>query len=161
MVLMLVFTCLGGCATSYHRDNGISGGYRDIKLNKDTYNVSFRGNGYSSKEHVQEFLIKRCAQLTLENHYRYFGIIAANTDVDRNVGITPTTIRSNSMGNFSAYGYGNSLSGFGYSNGSASICPGHTYEIDRYTSSVTMKMLADNKTLPDAFDAWIIVNNKG
>ena len=65
---------LAGCATAYQPD-GVSGGYADQRLNDNTEQVSFRGDRFTSPETLHSFLLRRCADLTLQNGYNYFELV--------------------------------------------------------------------------------------
>ena len=65
---------LAGCATAYQPD-GVSGGYSDRLLNGNTEQVSFRGDRFTSPETLHSYLLRRCADLTLQNGYRYFELV--------------------------------------------------------------------------------------
>ena len=54
--IILTVLLLAGCATSYHR-KGFTGGYTDEAIGKNTFDVSFHGNGAS---HMDKFLISQC-----------------------------------------------------------------------------------------------------
>jgi len=62
-----------GCATHY-KPHGITGGYSEVQLQEDMFDVNFRGNAYTSREAVEKMLIYRCAELTIENGFDYFVI---------------------------------------------------------------------------------------
>jgi hypothetical protein len=65
---------LSSCATAYQPD-GVSGGYADRRLNDNTEQVSFRGNRFNSPEMLQSYLLRRCADVTLQNGYNYFVLV--------------------------------------------------------------------------------------
>lgn len=68
------------CSTSYQAA-GFTGGYKDILQPNGNYLVEFQGNGYTSKEDVSKYLLRRCAELTIQKGFRYFEIIdQKNTD---------------------------------------------------------------------------------
>lgn len=71
---MLSTACLMSCATPYQPE-GYSGGYSDMKLGKDLYQVSFSGNGYTGSDTVQAFFLRRCADLTIEQGYEFFILV--------------------------------------------------------------------------------------
>lgn len=75
--LILLTTFLTSCATTYQK-NSFSGGYSDMRINKDMYKVTFRGNGYTNSDVVHNFLLRRCAEVTLENGYNYFVFVNQN-----------------------------------------------------------------------------------
>ena len=64
---------LTGCATPYAK-NGFSGGYSDVTLAPDVAVVSFQGNGFTSNDRALKIMMLRCADVTLENRYRYFSV---------------------------------------------------------------------------------------
>jgi hypothetical protein len=62
-----------GCATTYtSADEGIGGGYSEIRLAPDSYRVIIEGNGFTSRAEAEQFAMRRCAELTLEQGRRYF-----------------------------------------------------------------------------------------
>ena len=69
-IILLVFF-LSGCITPYQK-MGLGGGYSDMALSEDTYKVTFRGNSDTSQEYVQNMLLRRCAEITIQNGYKYF-----------------------------------------------------------------------------------------
>ncbi len=68
-----------GCSTSY-QSKGFSGGYSESQLGPNIYKIYFKGNGYTSKEKAEDFAMLRAAELTLQNHYRYFEVIDSNAE---------------------------------------------------------------------------------
>jgi len=66
-----LFLTLVGCTTTYG-PAGFTGGYKERKINDDTYIVSFFGNGHTKEQQVWNFWIYRCAELTLKNGYEFF-----------------------------------------------------------------------------------------
>jgi hypothetical protein len=45
----------------------------------------FFGNGYTNSELAVEYALRRCAELTQQNGYRYLGILAVNDFSERDV----------------------------------------------------------------------------
>jgi hypothetical protein len=76
---------LVGCTTPYG-PNGFAGGYRDTKINDNTFEVSFNGNGNTSGDTVWNYWIYRCAELTKANGYTAFSV--ARTDKKAEIGAT-------------------------------------------------------------------------
>lgn len=70
---VLLPALLLGCASPY-AEHGLTGGYRDTKIDDTHYQVRFDGNGYSSEERVWNFWLYRCAELTKEKGFTYFSI---------------------------------------------------------------------------------------
>jgi len=62
-----------GCATTYtSADDSITGGYTDTRLAPDTWLVVVQGNSLTSRGEVEQYAMRRCAELTLEQGKRYF-----------------------------------------------------------------------------------------
>ena len=86
LVALSAVCLLCSCATAYQPD-GVSGGYADRRLSDNTAQVSFRGNRFSTPETLHAYLLRRCADVTLQNGYNYFVVVSneppneQNTDV--------------------------------------------------------------------------------
>lgn len=74
LLITAYFLLLTSCATPYG-PRSTMGGYTEEQIDKDSYIVSFYGNGNSSEERVWNFWIYRCAELTKIKGYNYFTII--------------------------------------------------------------------------------------
>lgn len=59
---LLISFLITGCATPY-KPNGMGGGYRDMKIGENKYEVAFNGNGYSSMEHVEKHWARRASEV--------------------------------------------------------------------------------------------------
>lgn len=158
--ILVVVVLLNGCMTPY-QPNGLGGGYTDMPLSRDMYKVSFRGNAYTSQDAVQNMILKRCSELTLNSGYKYFIIVASGDNVNTSYYQTATTITSSGTGSYSGYGnaYANggyAYNGYGATNTFSTINPGQTFVFNRHTLSVIIKMLKTNKGMPLAFSAQTI-----
>ena len=69
-VCVIVF--LSGCSTTC----GTIGGSSEVQLAPDSYRVSFSPYGYISWNLAYRSALLRCAELTIQNGYRYFGVVA-------------------------------------------------------------------------------------
>lgn len=81
---------LAGCATAYHTA-GFTGGYSDTQLAENVFQVSFRGNGYTSRERVEDFALLRSAEVSLEHGFPYFVVVNAEGYSSQSAYTTPTT----------------------------------------------------------------------
>jgi hypothetical protein len=151
----LLFLSLAGCSTSY-KPNGLTGGYSDMRLSNNTYKVSFRGNGFTSQDKVQNLLLRRCAELTKQNKYRYFVILTGRENHSDSQYTTPASVDTYGYGNVNSYGYAGANY---YGNSHSTITPGQTYHVRRYTDAVMIKMLHSRKKYANALDARIILND--
>lgn len=70
VVCVIVF--LLGCGTPY----GTIGGSSEIQLAPNSYRVSFPPTGYISWDLAYRSALLRCAELTIQSGYRYFGVVA-------------------------------------------------------------------------------------
>jgi hypothetical protein len=103
---ILAFAALSACATGYHSGN-FTGGFEEIALAPNVYQVSFAGNGFTSAERVQAMVLLRSADLTLQKGFRYFGIADASTSSKLATFTSPTTTNTT----FDASVVGNSVYG--------------------------------------------------
>ncbi len=149
--ILLAIICLSGCATPY-KPNGLWGGYSDMALNQDTYKVSFRGNGFTSAETTQDYLLRRSAELTLQKGYKYFVIFDENTSVDTEICQAPTTVDVNGDSN-------DQINANRFSSSHTSIYPGAQEKINRYTAHAVIKIFKSNKNVPQAFEATTVLSN--
>lgn len=97
IILLVIF--LTSCATHY----GVSdfkGGYTEIKIDENTYDVSFKGNGYTSGEQVKRYFLYRCSEITLNQNSNYFIIYDKNIGSKKYSTTTRGSIDSN--GDFEA-----------------------------------------------------------
>ncbi len=150
ILIAFVVLFLQGCATTYQK-SGFSGGYSETQLDENVFNVSFRGNGYTGRERVADFTLLRSAELTIENGYKYFAIIDANSYTSHSTYTTPTT--SHTTG--SAYGYGN----YAYGSATTTTTGGQTYNISKPSSSNTIVCFKEKPESVYTYNAEFIFKN--
>lgn len=88
MILVITVFIFNGCATKY-QSMGFTGGYTETRLGDNIFNVSFRGNGYTSRQRATDFALLRSAELCLQNNFKYFVIV--NAEKYTNLYTTPRT----------------------------------------------------------------------
>jgi hypothetical protein len=76
-VIALLLVC--SCATPY-QEHGLRGGYRDRQIDGNTWAVSCEGNAYTLPEQLEDYVIHRCAELTVEQEADYFVIVRSRTE---------------------------------------------------------------------------------
>ena len=88
---------LGACAieTPYQPGNG-GYGYREQQIEDNRYRVSFAGNPSTPRETVQNYLLYRAAELTVQKGFDYFTVV--DQDVERST-------RYHSSGYVDDFGY--------------------------------------------------------
>ena len=70
------------CSTPY-QPKGALGGYSSNQLNKNNYKVSFKGNQHTIAETVFDYLLRRCAEITIEEKGKYFIIYEDSSYVNK------------------------------------------------------------------------------
>jgi hypothetical protein len=75
-------TLLTQCVTKYQAWSK-SQGYKETKTEDGKLKVSFSANIYTDDETVKDYLLYRCAELTLENKFDYFIILEQKNDTPR------------------------------------------------------------------------------
>lgn len=133
---------LMGCATSY-QPVSFSGGYSESQLSRDMFDVSFRGNGFTSKDRVRRMLTRRCAELTKNKGFDYFVFLDHENETNY------TNLRSDHTGSFSK----NHLTGASTYQGQTT-----TSSVPKYDSRAIIKMFKSGEEPPNALDASIILN---
>ncbi len=73
-VAAVLFALLAtSCATSYQSsDESLTGGFSEIRLAPTMWRVRVEGNSFTSRTEAEGFLLRRAAELTLEQGKRYF-----------------------------------------------------------------------------------------
>lgn len=128
-LVLILAIMIGGCATMYQRV-GFTGGYSETQLGENVFQVSFRGNGYTSYQRASDFSLLRSAEIALENAYNYFIIVDSEKYSKTCAYTTPT--RSYTTG--SAYGYGN----YAYGSATTTTYGGQTYFISKPRAANTI-----------------------
>jgi hypothetical protein len=90
----LGFLALTACSTPTPyapKQPGSYTGYTDQKLDETRYRVTFTGNSVTPRETVEDYLLLRSAEVTLQSGYRYFVFDTRDTEAK-------TSYRSDFMG---------------------------------------------------------------
>jgi hypothetical protein len=111
-----------GCATGYHAKS-LSGGFTETQLDQNVFQVSFHGNGYTSRERAADFTLLRSAEIARMHGFGYFIIVERADRTGYGTYTTPT--ESYSSG--SATTYGNTT----YGSATTTTYGGHTYLIQK------------------------------
>ena len=149
ILLVCILAFLTACATPY-QPKGFTGGYSQVQLDNNSARVEFKGNGYTSRERVEVFVLYRCAELTVEKGYDYFVISRGDTEnQQQSVQTTPGTFDATTTG-----------SGRHYST-SGTYTPGQTVTFNKRTATAVIKMFKGEKPAdqPGAFVARELMEN--
>jgi hypothetical protein len=82
MILLGMAATMTGCAlfnNAYGPKETLRGGYEDVQIDKNTYRVRYYGKRLD-RETAEQYLIYRCAELTLAQGYDYFVITDQSAD---------------------------------------------------------------------------------
>jgi hypothetical protein len=150
LLIVTVTALLYGCATPYQKQ-GFAGGYSEAQLNTNVFRVSFKGNGYTSREKAADLALLRSADLALQNGYRYFVIIDKNNYSQNSLYKTPTT----SYTNVNVYGAGN----FAYGQATTNTYGGNIYNISKPSATNTIICFPERPPNIFSYDAEFIYNS--
>lgn len=100
ILALFLATYLASCATPY-QPQGLLGGYSEMQLGQDEFQVIFNGNGFTSDTAVFQGWLHRCAEVASLNGQKYFQVINSS-------GSTDVTEIGGSI-NCNGYSYGNNI----------------------------------------------------
>jgi len=147
LVVMLV-GALVACVTPYG-PRGLAGGYAELQLAENVWQVSFQGNGYTSRELVQTYLLRRCAELAAAAGQPYFRIVTGDEESRTSAIVLP----GQSSG--SATVVGDSVYWQGRST------PSTVVPVQKHGSNVVIELLAERPTDGLVYEAGVILRNFG
>jgi hypothetical protein len=134
MLRMLAYgvlaVALAACTTTTPYGAAADGrgyGYSEQRIEQNRYRIMFRGNSSTPRDHVENSLLYRAAELTLKNGYDYFVVVESDTEARRSYSTTTSPA-------FGAYRYG--YPGF-YRFPYYAYGWGWGYPYDTYTREVT------------------------
>jgi hypothetical protein len=87
---LIVALTVAACATGYH-SRGLTGGFAEIRLDDNVFQVSFNGNGYTSGDRAADFTLLRSAELARQNGFSHFIIVEREDRTGYGTYTTPTT----------------------------------------------------------------------
>lgn len=144
LLILCCIVSITSCATPY-QPYGITGGYKETPLAPDVVRITVEGNGYTSRDRVQDFALLRAAEMALQSGYPYFVVI--NERNDTSTGSFTTAGSSYTSG--SVYGVGNSA----YYSGSTTYVPGQTLTFQFPETGILVKFLKVKLKDAMVFDA--------
>jgi hypothetical protein len=100
----LLAASLAACGTTgptpYQPGMGAERGYSESRIENDRYRISFKGNSMTGRETVENYMLFRAAELTLQNGFDHFTIVNRDTDRERR-----TYSSGGYMGTYMSYTY--------------------------------------------------------
>ena len=105
----LALTALSACATGTvygPAENGSGFGYTEQRIETDRYRVTFKGNSLTSQEAVENGLLYRAAELTIQRGFDYFIVTEQGTEATSTFTSSPTLYAGYGYYRYPYYAYG-------------------------------------------------------
>lgn len=171
------FIALAGCVTSTPYGPAAEGGgygFSEQRVEENRYRVTFRGNSSTGREQVENFLLFRAAELTVQNGFDHFIVVENETETQRSYtssgfgpGFGPGFGGPAFFGRYGRFGrgYGGRFYAFPYYaygfGWGAPYYDTYTREISRYSAVAFVTMHRGEKPSenPQAFDARDVITN--
>ncbi len=82
LIVVIALCLLSACvtATPYQPAPPRGFGFSEERLDQNKFRVMFRGNSLTKRETVEDYLLYRAAELTLQNGYSHFLVIGRDTE---------------------------------------------------------------------------------
>jgi hypothetical protein len=138
---------LTSCATGYHSQGFLGGGYSEIITSPDTFIVTFKGNGYTSHERALRYVLLRASELTIKNGYKYFVVVSS---IDQTSTCNYSSTHANLSGSANTYTYSNHTSTQAKGSGSSSTYSGI---IVKPGTTIRIKCYREKPQIDDAIEA--------
>lgn len=142
-----VILFLTSCATGYHSQGFLGGGYSEITTNPDSFIVTFKGNGYTSQERALRYVLLRASELTIKNSYKYFVVVSS---LDQTSSYKYSNTYADTSGSASTYAYSNYANTLVKGSGSSSTYSG---VVVKPGTSIRIKCYKEKPQNDDAIDA--------
>lgn len=146
---LLAVGILAGCATATPYQPLMDGqGYSDQRIENNRVRVTFQGNSSTERQTVENYLLLRAAEITLESGYDYFVMDGLDTEAD-----TRYTQSVSFGGAFGFYG--------GWPGSFGSVGLGTSNPITKYQAQAFVTMFKGDKPEGDtrAFSARAVRDN--
>lgn len=102
LAILIIFLFFAqGCANyspTTYQEYAYRGGYSSTQLDDNIFKVVFKGNGYTSREKVEDFALLRSAEIALEHGFQYFAILDEDDYVKTSVHTSEPTYHTTSDG---------------------------------------------------------------
>jgi len=167
-IILAAALMLAACATAtpYGPATSERGyGFTDTRIESNRYRITFRGNSLTPRETVENSLLYRAAELTVDQGFDYFVVVENDTEANK------TYSSTSEPAFFGRYGYGYPFYrpyygfpyyayGWGWGH---PFADSYTREITRYSAVAFIAMYKGEKPADNAqaFDAREVMANLG
>ncbi len=152
---------LGACATTTPYAPAANGGdgYSQQKLEQDKYRIVFSGNSLTDRVTVENYVLYRAAEVTLDSGNDYFIMLEDSADVRSSFRTTGTAFGGGGFGRrgFFYGGFGNRFGG-GFGSTSSTTRQRNEYTIGAIILVAKGEKPANN---PTAYDARSVIESLG
>jgi len=83
--LAITIIMVSGCATTYDTEKSHwtgNRGFSQEKLEKDVWQIKFTGNAHTDTEIRKKYILKKAAQIAIEDSYSFFKVIQSDSSKD-------------------------------------------------------------------------------
>jgi hypothetical protein len=99
--IIMVALAIGGCATKY-QDMGFTGGVAAHQMASDVFRIEARGNGYTDRNVVQDYMLLKAAETTKASGHTHFTVVNQGDASTTASVVSPGSAQTNFVGR-SAY----------------------------------------------------------
>jgi hypothetical protein len=97
-LLIGLLLALSGCATPY-QEMGFAGGVTAAQITDTTFRISGRGNGYTSSTVINDYVMLKAAETTVQHGYTHFMVVGAADASSSSTIVTGGTSTTTFVGN--------------------------------------------------------------
>ncbi len=98
LLLTGLLLLLSGCATPY-QEMGFAGGVTAAQMTDTTFRISARGNGYTGSTVINDYVMLKAAETTVQLGYTHFMVVSASDASRSDTIVTGGTSRTTFVGN--------------------------------------------------------------
>lgn len=98
LLLLGLLLAIAGCATPY-QEMGFAGGVKAAQMTDTTFRISGRGNGYTSSTLINDYVLLKAAETTVQHGYTHFVVVSAADASSSATIVTGGTARTTLVGN--------------------------------------------------------------
>lgn len=138
VLTILAAATLAACATQtpYGPADSRGYGFADQRIERDRYRISFRGNSLTTRGEVENALLLRAAEVTLENGYDHFIVVSDDTEKETRTRVSDLGPRYGAFGYFGRGPFPYYARGYGW----AGYNDFEVRESQRYTAVAYIKL---------------------